>query len=204
MCLIQTWLDVYHEFADSAQEHQKIEMYVRDDWFHAFNILWAYYQNNTSAQFLSGWGCRLTNTMISLHWSQVTELAWESVTIVTGMINKSEKYDDEIMKNDDEEKNIEVSDELKTRLNMMFETLREKGTDCFVKDTLKHSLLNQVTLSALCRELQKLITVLFDESVLSTVRAQKLITAAQAEKTIDNKDGEEKCCTCNSEGSEMI
>ena len=38
------------------------------------------------------------------------------MTIVTGMINKSERYDDKIVKNDDEEEDIEVSDELKTRL----------------------------------------------------------------------------------------
>ena len=75
------------------------------------------------------------------------------MTIVTGMINKSERYDDEIVKNDDEEKNIEVSDKLKARLNVMFETLREEGTDCFVKDTSKCPLLNQVTLSALCEKL---------------------------------------------------
>ena len=77
----------------------------------------------------------------------------EPVTIVTDMINKLERYDNKIVKNDDEEKNIEVSDKLKTRLNMMFETLREEGIDCFVKDISKCSLLNQITLSALCREL---------------------------------------------------
>ena len=87
------------------------------------------------------------------------------------MINKSEKYDDEIMKNDDEEKNIEVSDELKIRLNVMFKTLREEEMDCFVKDTLKCPLLNQMTLLALCKKLQKSTTVLFDESVSSTARA---------------------------------
>ena len=43
MCLIQAQLDVYHEFTDSAWEHQKIEMYVRDNWFRAFNVLQAYY-----------------------------------------------------------------------------------------------------------------------------------------------------------------
>ena len=126
------------------------------------------------------------------------------MTIVTGMINKLERYDDKIVKDDDKEKNIKVSDELKTRLNAMFETLREEGTDYFVKDTLKCSLLNQITLSALCRELQMSITVLFDESVLSTARAQELITAAQAEKITDNEDDKEKHCTCNSRGSEMI
>ena len=120
------------------------------------------------------------------------------------MINKSERYDDEIVKNDDEEKNIEVSDKLKTRLNVMFKALREERMNCFVKDTSKCSLLNQVTLSALCRELQKSITVLFDESVSSTARAQELITVVQMKETIDNKDGGEKHCTCNSEGSEMI
>ena len=126
------------------------------------------------------------------------------MTIVTGMINKLERYDDEISKNDDEEKNIKVSDKLKTRLNVMFEALREEGMDCFVKDTLKHSLLNQATLSAHCRELQKLNTVLFDESVSSTARAQELITVVQTEEMIDDEDDEEKCCTYNSEGSEMI
>ena len=120
------------------------------------------------------------------------------------MVNKSEEYDDEIMKNNDKEENIEVSDKLETRLNAMFEALKEEGTDCFVKDTLKHSLLNQVTLFTLCEKLWKSTTVLFDESVLSTARAQELITAAQTEETIDNEDDEEKCCTCNSEGSEMI
>ena len=40
---------------------------------------------------------------------------------------------DEIVKNNDEEKNIEVSDKLKARLNVMFEALGEEGTDCFVK-----------------------------------------------------------------------
>ena len=179
-------------------------MYVRDDWFHIFNVLWAYYQNNTSVQFLSGQGCRSANIMISLCQSQITELVWGPVTIVTGMINKSERYDDEIVKNDDEEKNIEVSDKLKTRLNVMFKALREERMNCFVKDTSKCSLLNQVTLSALCRELQKSITVLFDESVSSTARAQELITVVQMKETIDNKDGGEKHCTCNSEGSEMI
>ena len=170
MCLIQTWLDVYHESADSAQEHQKVEMYVRYDWFRAFNILRAYYWDNTSVWFLPGQGCRLVNTVISLCWSQVAELAWGPVTIVTGMVNKSERYDDKIVKNDDEEKNIKVSDKLKARLNMMFEALREEEMNCFVKDTLKCSLLNQTTLSALCKELWKLVTVLFDESVLSTAR----------------------------------
>ena len=179
-------------------------MYVRDDWFHIFNVLWAYYQNNTSVQFLSGQGCRSANIMISLCQSQITELVWGPVTIVTGMINKSERYDDEIVKNNDEEKNIKVSDKLETRLNTMFEALREEETDCFVKDTSKHSLLNQVTLSALCRELWKSTTVLFDESVSSTVRAQELITAAQAEKMIDNEDDEEKCCTHNDRGLKMI
>ena len=43
MCLIQIWSDVYHKSADSAQEHQKVKMYMRDDWFRAFNILQAYY-----------------------------------------------------------------------------------------------------------------------------------------------------------------
>ena len=93
------------------------------------------------------------------------------MTIVTGIVNKLERYDDEIVKDDDEEKNIEVSDKLETKLNVMFEALREEGMDCFVKDTSKHSLLNQVTLSALCRELWKSITVLFNESVSSTARA---------------------------------
>ena len=86
----------------------------------------------------------------------------------------------------------------------MFEALREEGIDCFVKDTLKCPLLNQMTLLALCRELQKSITVLFNESVSSTARAQELITAAQVKKMIDDEDGGEKCCTCNSGGSEMI
>ena len=126
------------------------------------------------------------------------------MTIVTGIINKSEKYDDEIVKDDNKEKNIEVSDELEIRLNMMFKALREKGTDCFVKDTSKCSLLNQMTLSALCEKLQKLITVLFDKSVSSTARAQELNTAVQTEKMIDNEDGGEKCYTCNSEGLKMI
>ena len=204
MCLIQTWSDVYHEFTDSAQEHQNLEMYVRDDWFCAFNILQAHYWDNTSAQFLSDWGCRLINVMISLCQSQVTELVWEPVTIVTGMINKLERYDNKIVKNDDEEKNIKVSDKLKTRLNAMFEALGEEGTDCFVKDTLKCPLLNQATLSALCEKLQKSTTVLFDESVLSTARVQELITVAQAEKMIDDEDGEEKCCTHNDWDLEMI
>ena len=48
MCLIQTQLDMYHKSADSAQEHQKVKMYVRDNRFCAFNILQAYYQDNTS------------------------------------------------------------------------------------------------------------------------------------------------------------
>ena len=204
MCLIQAQSDVYHKSADSAWEYQKVEMYMRDDWFRAFNVLRAYYENNTSAQFLSGWGCRSANIMISLHWSQVAELAWEPVTIFTGIINKLERYDDEIVKNDDKEKDIKVSDKLKIRLNMMFETLREEGMNCFIKHTSKHSLLNQMTLLALCRELQKSITVLFNESVFSTVRAQELITVAQMKETINNKDGGEKHCTCNSGGFKMI
>ena len=53
------------------------------------------------------------------------------------MINKLERYDDEIVKNNDKEKNIKVSDKLKIRLNMMFEALREEGMNCFVKDTSK-------------------------------------------------------------------
>ena len=126
------------------------------------------------------------------------------MTIVTGIVNKLERYNDKIVENNDEEENIEVSDELKTRLNMIFEALREEGTDCFVKDTLKCSLLDQATLSALCKKLQKLITVLFDESVLSTARAQELIITAQVKKMIDDKDGREKCCTHNGGGSEMI
>ena len=68
------------------------------------------------------------------------------MTIVTSMINKLERYDNKVVKNNDEEKNIEVSDKLKIRLNTMFEALREEETDCFVKDTLKCSLLNQATL----------------------------------------------------------
>ena len=120
------------------------------------------------------------------------------------MINKLERYNDKIVKNDDEEKNIEVSDKLKTRLNVMFKTLREEEMNCFVKDTLKCHLLNQVTLSALCEELWKSITILFDESVLSTARAQELITAVQTEEIIDDKDDKEKCCTCNGEGLKMI
>ena len=142
--------------------------------------------------------------MIPLYWSQIAELEQESVTIVTDMINKSEKYDDEIVKNNNEEKNIEVSDKLETRLNTMFEVLREEEMNCFVKDTLKCSLLDQTTLSALCRELQKSITVLFNELVSNTARAQELITAVQAEETINNEDSKEKCYTCNGEGSEMI
>ena len=204
MCLIQAWSDMYQKSADSAQEHQKVEMYVRDNWFRAFNVLWAYYQNNTSAQFLSDWGCRSVNAVIPLCQSQVAGLAQGPVTIVTGMINKSEKYDNKIVKDDDKEEDIEVSDELKIRLNTMFEALGEKGTDCFVKDTSKHSLLNQVTLSTLCEKLWKLTTVLFDELVLSTVRAQELITMAQAEEIIDDEDGGGKCYTRNSRGSEMI
>ena len=204
MCLIQTWLDVYHESADSAQEHQKVEIYVGDDWFRAFNVLQAYYQDNTSAWFLSGQGCRLANTVIPLYQSQVAWLVQDSVTIVTGMINKLERYDNEIIKDDDEEKNIKVSDKLKIRLNMMFEALREEGTEYFVKDILNHSLLDQMTLSALCRELWKSITVLFNKSVLSTVIDQELIIKAQAEKTIDDKYSEEKHCTHNSRGLEII
>ena len=204
MCLIHAWLDMYHESADSAQEHQKVEMYVGDNWFHAFNVLWAYYQDNTSAWFFPGRGCRSANIVIPLYWSQVTGLVWGPVTIVTGMVNKSGGYDYEIVKNDDKEKDIEVSDELEIRLNVMFEVLGEEEMDCFVKDTLKRPLLNQVTLSALCKKLQKSITVLFDESVSSTARAQELITVVQTEEMIDDEDDEEKCCTYNSEGSEMI
>ena len=126
------------------------------------------------------------------------------MTIVTDIINKSEKYDDEIMKNNDEEKNIKVSDELKIRLNMMFETLREEGMNCFIKDKLKCSLLNQTTLSALCEKLWKSITVLFNKSVSSTARAQELITITQVKKTIDNEDDKEKCCTHNSRDLEII
>ena len=120
------------------------------------------------------------------------------------MINKSERYDDKIMKNNDEEKDIKASDKLETRLNTIFKALGEEEIDCFVKDTSKCSLLNQMTLSALGKKLQKSITVLFNELVLSTVIAQELITTAQMKKIINDEDDKEKCCTHNSEGSEMI
>ena len=152
MCLIQTWSDVYHKSADSAWEHQKVGMYVRDNWFRAFNVLRAYYQDNTSVWFLPGQGHKSVNIMISLCQSQVAELVWEPVTIVTDIVNKLERYDDKIVKNNDEEENIKVSDELKIRLNMIFEALREEeqivlskihwNTLCWIRQPCQHFVRN--------------------------------------------------------------